>query len=62
MDQSSVNLATTRCKKENLDVNPTKTVLVPFSRRKRLDELRAPSLDNELIEISQEASRCDVGL
>jgi ribonuclease HI len=51
--QSALNYATNWCRNSNLNINPKKTVVVPFTRRHK-HSLRRPVVDGVAIEFSAE--------
>lgn len=59
--QSALNLIKTWCNAEGLGINPNKTIIVPFTKRRKLN-LRAPSLDGTTINFSSEAKYLGVTL
>jgi hypothetical protein len=42
------------CEKTNLSVNPNKTVIIPFTRKREIKELKEPILFNKMIQLSSE--------
>jgi hypothetical protein len=42
------------CEKTNLSINPNKTVIIPFTRRREMNGLKEPILFNETIQLSSE--------
>lgn len=59
--QSALNKIKEWCVKEELMVNPTKTIIVPFTKRRKLN-LKAPQLDGLSIQFSKEVKYLGVTL
>lgn len=52
--QGALGIVEGWCIKENLRVNPTKTKLIPFTNKRKLDKLKPPTLFNEQLQVSRE--------
>ena len=50
------------CAREKMSINPQKMVVVPFTKKRKLDGLRAPTLQGEIIQFSKEAKYVGVTL
>lgn len=59
--QTALNITHKWCRREGLNVNPSKTVIVPFTRRKK-NTLIQPSLDGVRIPFSEEVKHLGVTL
>jgi hypothetical protein len=42
------------CEKTNLSINPNKTVIIPFTRKREIKGLKEPILSNKTIQLSNE--------
>lgn len=52
--QTALNLVANWCEVEQLSVNPRKTVVIPFTKRRKLDKLRQPIMYGETIPFAEE--------
>lgn len=59
--QNALNLVWNWCQKEDLSINPAKSVLVPFTKRRNLD-LRSPKLNGTKIKFSTEVKYLGITL
>jgi hypothetical protein len=50
------------CEKTNLSINPTKTVIIPFTRKREIKGLKEPILFNKTIQLSSEVTYLGVTL
>ena len=53
--QGALQLAERWCRSRQLEINPAKTALVPFTRKRKLDALKLPTLFGQEIQISHQA-------
>ncbi|KAL1446432.1 hypothetical protein WDU94_012296 [Cyamophila willieti] len=52
--QSALKLVEKWCSEVNLRVNPAKTTLIPFTRKRKLEELKPPNFFGEVLEFKRE--------
>jgi hypothetical protein len=50
------------CEKTNLSINPNKTVIIPFTRKRELKGLKEPSLFNKRVQLSSEVKYLGITL
>lgn len=60
--QEVLNATSQWCAREEMSINPHKMVVVPFTRKRKLDGLIAPTLHGETIQFSKEAKYLGVTL
>ena len=53
--QEVLNATSQWCAREKMSINPNKMVVVPFTRKRKLERLQAPTLHGEIIPFSKEA-------
>lgn len=60
--QSALKLVENWCSKVNLVVNPTKTTLIPFTRKRKLEALKPPYFFGNFLEMKEEVKYLGVTL
>lgn len=53
--QNALNITQTWCYKEGLKINPSKTTLIPFTRKRKLAKIKPPIIFGERLHIKREA-------
>lgn len=60
--QQALNIIESWCNRENLMVNPNKTTMIPFTRRRKLEDIKLPKLFGTELQMSREVKYLGITL